>query len=415
MILDENELDDLFNKLLYIKCQNVPSIYPQIKMPPFGNYLINTVEDYSPTIPNEVYCPVCKKSYPLTQKYFTYRERRVFDIKNTDYVECKTCRSRSLSNGYKTKVRRISLDPAFGLKLTAEELASALQDMANGYSLNKIAETLTEGRKREPVYKNAHAKLEGELICKKTIRDGFYRIAPIIGQYIVDRCKPRIVDEILVFDITHFTHREPVLDDDNIVDYKLINRSVATITGKYSTAIYGYGVAISKITASRKCIEMANKYVPGMLSQCLIKYDGDKDIRKALVEAGGPEKNLISIPKKEYKGGINEIEGFFSKPKGRLKKHRFRKLPSIYAGMTAFFASWNLFERHTLFDGKWRGTIAELLQIKRPPSSWLELVNISWRYMLTDKTLYEAYYPKTSRGVNKIKHRTLRHAKSTKK
>jgi len=68
----------------------------------------------------------------------------------------------------------ISLDPAFGFKLTLNELALIFHSLAKGETLNEISEVLTENRpSKDPVQ-------------KKTIIQAVYRLAPIVTRYITN-------------------------------------------------------------------------------------------------------------------------------------------------------------------------------------------------------------------------------------
>lgn len=386
MVFNEEELDELLNNSATIEPQPFQlHINPPCKLPKYGQYLIVERLDLPKSI-GEIYCPTCQRSYPCES--FITRGKKVFELKTTMYILCKKCRS------LKRKSKWISLDPAFGFKLALNELALIFDALAEGETLNEISETLTKNR------------LSKDLVQKKTMLHAAYRLAPIIAIYITDCCKPKIIDAILVIDITHFTHKVPVRDEDNIIHYKIIQRFVTKIIGRYSKAIYGYGIAASKSASARNCIKMAMNYTSGMLVKCHVKFDGDKEIEAALIEAGIPKENLKSIPKTVYKGGINEIESHFKDVKAKLKKHRFTSDPSIFVRLTAFFANWNFFERHSLYDGRWEGTLAELLQIEQAPSNWQELIERSWRYILSNKELFEKYYPKINRGQNKKGTRT---------
>lgn len=384
MVLDEEELDMLINKSVIFETQSLQQS-PTVSyvLPPYGQYL--TVGNFIlPATLDKVYCPICQRNYPLTSKCFTFRNKEVFGVKHTTYVLCKNCRNQGRKSSW------ISLDPAFGFKLTLKELALAFQYLGEGRTLDDISETLSKDR------------TNNDVVHKKTIMKAVYRQAPIINRYIADCCKPKIIDEILVIDITHFTHKVPVRNEDNTIYYKIVQHFVTKIIGRYSKAIYGYGIAASKSASARNCIKMAMNYTSDMLVKCRIKYDGDKEIEAVLIEAGVSKENLISIPKTVYKGGINEIEGYFKDVKARLKKHRFKYDPSIFVRLTAFFANWNLFKRHSLFDGRWRGTLAELLHIEQAPLSWQELIERSWRYILSNKELFEKYYPNINRGAKRL-------------
>ncbi|MEM3757357.1 MAG: hypothetical protein QXR61_05290, partial [Candidatus Bathyarchaeia archaeon] len=48
------------------------------------------------------------------------------------------------------------------------------------------------------------------------------------------------------------------------------------------------------------------------------------------------------------------------------------------------------------------GTLAELLQIEQAPSSWQDLIERSWRYILSNKELFEKYYPNINRGAKRL-------------
>ncbi|MEM3591993.1 MAG: hypothetical protein QW702_07870 [Candidatus Bathyarchaeia archaeon] len=383
-MFNEEELDELLNNSATTEPQSFQqNISPLYRLPKYGQYFI--VENFNLPKPkniSEIYCPTCQISYPC--ELFTIRRKKVFGLKTTTYILCKKCRS------LKRKSKWISLDPAFGFKLTLNELALIFHSLAKGETLNEISEVLTENRPSK------------DSVQKKTIMQAVYRLAPIVTRYITDCCKPKIIDEFLVMDTTYFTHKVPVRDEDNIIYYKLIQRFVTNIIGRDSKAIYGYGIASSKSASAKNCIKMAINYTSGMLIKCHVKYDGDMEIEAALKEAGVPKENLIAIPKTVYKGGINEIEGYFKDVRAKLKKHRFKYDPSIFARLTAFSADWNLFKKHSLFDGKWTGTLAELLQIEQAPSSWQDLIERSWRYILSNKELFEKYYPNINRGAKRL-------------
>ena len=53
-----------------------------------------------------------------------------------------------------------------------------------------------------------------------------------------------------------------------------------------------------------------------------------------------------------------------------------------------------------LFDGRWHGKLSELLRIDAP-ADWKSLLELSWRYILSDEVLYKTYYPKFNRGPKK--------------
>jgi len=380
--LSEEELDALLNAPFRIKetrreTPEAASTHNAISFPPYGSYIM--VKNYNPQIvADEVYCPRCGRSYPLNGENFIFKRKAVFQLKPSDYVRCKAC-----------KISRwISLDPTFGLKLTLEELAAGFRDLAKSVAKGEIAENLTSKR------------ANNELVCRKTVVNGFERLAPMIYRYTIDCCKPRIVDKVLVMDTTYFTRKISILDENYVTRRRLAEAYATIMIGQYSKGIYGMGIAYSVSESARQCVTAAMNYTSGALRECKVKYDGDDEIGMELINAGVPKEYLISIPKTEYKGGINEIEEAFSHVKQHIPKHRFSLKQSIFQALTAFIVQWNFFDKHSLFDGRYYGKIAQLLRIENAPSDWVTLIQQSWRYIISRGDLFNIYYPKYNRGAH---------------
>ena len=373
------------------------------------DFLPNDDEEYiepyfaEPSFTDKLYCPVCKKTYPFTEEHFYIQRRRGYNQKKSGVAVCKQCRRRNRTHGSgvadegeNTRIGRVNLDPTFGLNLYDYEAAIALEHLAEGSSLNYIQESIMKWR-----YEYLKTK---ELVSKKTFLNAAHRLTPIILRYTLDCCKPRRVDSEIHIDTFYFTRLYNKLDRQT---YRIIKSHVenyVTIAvGGHSYAIYGFGVSSNKADSCDGCVKMAMRYTSAAMIDADIKFDGDSSIKLALLKAGVPQSNLISIPKSLLKSHINKAEGLIKilREKG-LKKRRFSNLANIFVRVNATFINWNLFETHTLRDGTLNTTVREHLRINAP-QSWHELIQNSWRYILSSKELFETYYPRFKRGPKKHK------------
>ncbi len=344
-----------------------------------------------------VYCPVCGQAYPLTRENFYYRERKGYNEKQTLYIKCKKCVERY--NKTKTgAIGILSLDPFFGLNVNIDEIALMLEEMADGKKLENIRKDL-ETKRKERVGRR-------EIISKKTLLLATFRSAPIFFRYVLDCCKPKKIDRMMVVDSYNFTRTRyylEIFDDIGWVVRKGYTQHTITIMiGAYTKAIFGFGFGENEYEATRSCGLMAMNYTSGYLQKCLVKFDGSDDEKKALLDVGVQNENLNSVPKSVCRTFINQCEGIIKVLRSKGLGKRLYSLPvSIFMRSAVAFISWNLFQEHVLFDGRWHGKLSELLQIDAP-ADWKSLLELSWRYILSDEVLYKTYYPKFNRGPKKV-------------
>jgi len=272
---------------------------PSSSLPPYGDFLEFTLTPRK--IGNMVYCPVCRKAYPIN---VFYKEERVsYNIKQSDYLRCSRCRQRSYKErGGDTRIGRVSLDPTFNLSLLKEELPVVLQYVAEEKTISEISEEIMKSRN----YPNDYLRP----VSKKTILAALKRITPPIKAYVQNYCKPQRVDRKLIAVIFHFTRSSYDLTEDDAIVKKWTQNSAMMIVGEYSSLVYGFSVARTKAEAAEKYVKMAFEYTSGRLPMCYIKFDGSREIKHALSQVRVPESHMISVSKKVLISHINKIEGF---------------------------------------------------------------------------------------------------------
>jgi len=368
----------------------------------YGEYfMVQQNENYCRrTIYEQLYCPICQRTYKFSAENFRIGERQGYNRKRSKFAVCKHCLRFYREKSGNRKIGIINLDPLFGLNLKVEELALAFQLISENKSMSKICESLEHLRaKKVGTY---------ERISKKTVQYGCYRIAPLIKLYVKDCCRPMFVDRELIIDTFCFTRKSFDLTFDDTIEKELIQFYVTIIIGGYSTALYGFGVAEDEFDSALKCAKMAKIYTSGVLRECMIKFDDSHKIRKALVRAGVPESHLTSVSKSVCRSYINKVEGIIRILRAHgLKKRRYSTIPGVFTKLVIEFVNWNFFKKHTLFDSRWEGKIFQLLQINGP-KNWKELIEDSWQYILSRGDLFKRYYPKFNRGPRKRKaHKTM--------
>lgn len=372
--------------------------------------IISVHSVYSRTTFDLVYCPVCGQVY--TRDNFYERIRKGYNEKQSMFLICKRCverinKERITKNGeypsdaeakLGTKIGRVSLDPFYGLNLYENEAELMLQEMAEGKTLEEIRADVEDFRK-QIVGKTEH-------ISKKTLQIACYRIVPILYREVVDCNRPQIIDTTLVMDTFYFTRMRydlTFIDDDYLVKRDYSKLSATILIGENSKGLFGFGMGQNEYESSKRCVSMALKYTSSMLPRCSIKFDGSSSEERALLEVGIPEGHLISVPKSVCKSYINPVEGAIRALRSLGLGKRAYSLPlSIFIHLTIHFINWNLFQEHVLFDGRWKGRIAELLQIDAP-KDWGTLIKNGWHYIISDGELFRKYYPKFNRGPRKEK------------
>jgi hypothetical protein len=188
---------------------------------------------------------------------------------------------------------------------------------------------------------------------------------------------------------------------DYVIKRSYTQHSLSVIIGAYSKAIFGFGVG-NEYESARRCAKMALQYTSNHLPYCNIKFDGSQAIWNALIEAGVPKDHLLSVPKDVCRSHVNECEGLIRilRSKG-LSKRDYSFQRDIFLKAAIIFISWNLFENHTLFDGRWSGRLTDLLKIDAP-SDWNQLITESWRHVISRGDTFEKYYPHYKRGPGRI-------------
>ena len=368
--------------------------------PSNGDYIVVESTRNSLSIDeNKIYCPVCEKEYPI-DNFYTVRKTG-YNTKYSDYLICKSCNRRRYQKLRKKRcendeeseeerIGRVSLDPVFGLNVCKDELAIIFNGLAEGEKLRKIK---SEVEKERFTRRGVREK-----ICSKTIFTVAERLSPIMVRYMVDQCKPRLVDSEILVDTFSFTRFYKYLDENDVVRKAYWQLYLTVAVGGGSFGIYGFGVSTNKMESCNKCANMVSKYTSGKLRYCKVKFDGDPCIEKALMEAGVHTSNLISIPKEVCRSYVNKAEGLISILRDRgLRKRRYSEQVSIFARMASLFIKWNLFDTHTLHDGLQKTTVREQIQINAPPG-WEELIEKSWLYILSNGKLFKIYYPVFKRG-----------------